>query len=117
MTKNTMAKCYRLLLTELDLKMPISDPMRCVARIASKTNMNEKIKRKALEIIQRGTEFRIVVGKDPMGFAASALYLSCMRNGSKITQRSIARAAGVTEVTVRNRSKELNALFQNADAL
>ncbi len=112
--KKMMAACYRLILRELDLKMPIADPTKCVARIASKTNINEKTKRKALEIIQRATEFNIVVGKDPLGFAASALYLSCMMNGNKITQKNIAGASGVTEVTVRNRYKELRTrLFQD----
>ena len=46
-------------------------------------------------------------GKDPMGLAATALYLSCVYNGVSITQRDLAEAAGVTEVTIRNRYKGL----------
>ena len=49
----------------------------------------------------------ISAGKDPMGLAASVLYLSSIKNRDTITQSNIAEAAGVTEVTVRNRSKEL----------
>ncbi len=105
--RKTVAKCYRLLLIELDLNMPIADPMKCVAKIASKIDMNEKIKRKALEIIRHATEVGIAVGKDPNGFAASALYLSCVISGVRITQKSVAQAAGVTEVTLRNRYKGL----------
>ena len=46
-------------------------------------------------------------GKDPMGLAAAALYLSCVKNGMPVTQREIAEAADVTEVTIRNRYKSL----------
>ena len=40
-----------------------------------------------------------------MGIAAAALYLSCIQNGVSITQRDIAEASGITEVTIRNRYK------------
>ena len=43
----------------------------------------------------------------PMGLAAAALYLSCVKNGEDKTQRDIAEAANVTEVTIRNRYKGL----------
>ncbi|MDQ3961722.1 MAG: HTH domain-containing protein, partial [Thermoproteota archaeon] len=49
----------------------------------------------------------IHAGKDPMGLAATVLYLSCLRNDEARTQRDIAEAAGVTEVTIRNRFKDL----------
>jgi transcription initiation factor TFIIB len=53
------------------------------------------------------TENEISAGKNPMGFAATILYLSCLRTGENKTQTDIAQAAGVTEVTLRNRFKEL----------
>ncbi len=46
-------------------------------------------------------------GKDPMGLAASALYLSCVKNDEDKTQRDIAEAANITKVTIRNRYKGL----------
>ena len=53
------------------------------------------------------TKSGISAGKDPMGLAASVLYLSCLSTGESKTQTDIAEAAGVTEVTVRNRYKNL----------
>ncbi len=103
--KKDVSRCYRLLIRELDLKMPVLDPTKCVARIASKIGVGEKTKRKALEILERADEARISAGKDPMGMAAAALYLSCVSNGENITQKDVAEAAGVTEVTIRNRYK------------
>ena len=110
-----VARSYRLLCFELDLKIPIVDPMKCVSRVANKAKLNEKTKRQGAEImnnvIQRET---LSAGKDPMGLAASVLYLASLNTGENITQANIADAAGVTEVTIRNRVKDLKKqLLQN----
>ncbi len=52
-------------------------------------------------------EKEVSAGKDPMGIGAAVLYLSCLANGEACTQRDIAEAAGVTEVTVRNMFNDL----------
>ena len=105
--RKDVARCYRLLLRELDLKMPVVDPTKCVARIASISSLNEKTKRKALEFLDEATRIEVSAGKDPMGLAAAALYLACVMLGENKTQKDIAQAAGVTEVTIRNRYKDL----------
>ncbi len=105
--RKDVARCYRLLLRELDLKMPVVDPTKCVARIASISSLNEKTKRKALEFLDEATRIEVSAGKDPMGLAAAALYLACVMLGENKTQKDIAQAAGVTEVTIRNRYKGL----------
>ena len=51
---------------------------------------------------------KISAGKNPMSFAATVLYISSLKVGERLTQFDIANAAGVTEVTIRNRVKELN---------
>ena len=102
-----VAKSYRLLYFELDLKIPIVDPLKCIARVANKANLGEKTKRQAAEIMNNVTKRGISAGKDPMGLAASVLYLSSFNTGENVTQNNIAYAAGVTEVTLRNRVKDL----------
>jgi transcription initiation factor TFIIB len=87
--------------------MPVVDPVKCVARIASKSGLSEKTKREATKILKRAEEIKISSGKDPMGLAAAALYVACVSNGENKTQRDVAEAAGVTEVTIRNRYKGL----------
>jgi len=106
-TRKDVSRSYRLLLRELDLNMPVVDPINCMSRIASEAGLSEKVKRRALTILKRANEMEITAGKDPMGLAASALYLSCVMSGENTTQRVIAQAAGVTEVTIRNRCKGL----------
>ena len=105
--RKDIARCYRLLLRELNLRMPVVDPVKCIARIASKASLSEKTKRKATKILQTAEEKKISAGKDPMGLAAAALYVACVTNGENKTQRDVAEAAGVTEVTIRNRYKGL----------
>jgi transcription initiation factor TFIIB len=105
--KKDIARSYRLLIKEMDLKMPVVDPARCVTRIASKAKVGEKTQRRALQILLKAGKERISAGKDPMGLSASAIYVACTLEGENITQRDIAEAAGVTEVTIRNRYKGL----------
>jgi transcription initiation factor TFIIB len=105
--RKDISKCYRLLHQELELKMPVVDSIQLIARISSKLEIPEKIKRYAVKVLQEAQERKESAGKDPMGLAATALYLSCVKNGVSITQRDLAEASGVTEVTIRNRYKGL----------
>lgn len=101
--RKEVSSCYRLLLRELDLKMPVADPIKCLSRIASKAGLSEKVKRQAFTILKNANEMEITTGKNPMAVAATALYLSCEMTGENVTQKVIALAAGITEVTIRNR--------------
>ena len=108
--RKDLTACYRLLVKELGLKMPVVDSVQCIARIASKAGLSEKTKRYAVKILKKAKQNEISAGKDPMGLAASALYISNTRMGMKCSQKIIAQAAGITEVTVRNRCQGLKLL-------
>jgi transcription initiation factor TFIIB len=105
--KKDVARCYRLLLRELDIKMPVEDPIRCISKIANKVGVATQTERRAIGILEDAKKKGIVAGKDPMGLAAAALYVACVLEGEKKTQKEIAEVANVTEVTVRNRYKGL----------
>jgi transcription initiation factor TFIIB len=107
-----LAKMYRLLIIELDVKVPLVDQIKCIAKVANKANLSEKTKRQAIIIMDEVTKKQVSAGKNPMGFAATILYLSCLKTGENKTQTDIAEAAGVTEVTLRNRCKELKSNYQ-----
>ena len=104
------ARSYRRIVSKLDIKVPMIDPTKYIVKVANNLNFDEKIKRKALELMEQAQKKNILVGKDPISMAASILYLVNLAEGQQNvprTQAEIAKAAGVTEVTVRNRSKEL----------
>ncbi len=109
-TRKDLALCYRLLLKELDLKMPVIDSVSYISKIASNANLSEKTKRHAIKILKKAKEEMLIAGKDPVGIAASALYIASLETGENITQRIVADAGGVTEVTIRNRCKHLKKL-------
>ncbi|MBX5327283.1 MAG: transcription initiation factor IIB [Candidatus Bathyarchaeia archaeon] len=105
--KKDVARCYRLLLRELSVQMPIADPLTYISKIAERTGISGRTQGLAIEILTDAKKRRAAAGKDPMGLAAAALYIACLQNNEKKTQKDIAEAAGVTEVTVRNRYKSL----------
>jgi transcription initiation factor TFIIB len=105
--RKVLSRSCRLLISELGIKMPLVDPMKCIAKIANKAKLSEKTKRMAIETMNDLTKREISAGKGPMGLAATVLYLSCLRNSEYATQKDLAGAAGVTEVTIRNRVKDL----------
>jgi len=113
--KKDVARCYRLLVRELDLRMPVVDPVKCISKIATKVEISMLTQHRAIRIINEAKKKGIVTGKDPMGLAAASLYVACVLEREKKTQKEIAEVANVTEVTVRNRYKglkeSLNILF------
>jgi transcription initiation factor TFIIB len=102
-----IAQAYRLLIMELDLKIPLIDPTKCIIRIANNAKISEKTKRLAIDIMHNIIKSGISAGKDPMALAAAVLYLSCLKTDENKIQRYIADAAGVTDVTIRNRYKNI----------
>ena len=105
--KKDVARCYRLLLRELDMHMPFPNALTYVSKIAERTGISGRTQGIAIQILREARDKRAAAGKDPMGLAAAALYIACLQNNEKKTQKDIAEAAGVTEVTVRNRYKTL----------
>ena len=118
----TLSQSYRILLTELDIKTPMLDPMRCVAKVANKMQLNERITRQGIDIMHTAIRKKATAGKDPMGLAAAALYISYLtnninnsvhdksngsNNNNKTSQTSFAQAAGITDVTLRHSVKDL----------
>ena len=82
-TKKEVGRTYRFLTRELNIKLPPTSPVDYVP------------------------EKGLTSGRGPTGVAAAALYIASVLLGERKTQRDVADIAGVTEVTIRNRYKEL----------
>ena len=111
--KKDIARCYRLIFRELELKMPVVDPVKGISRIASVAKLSEKSKRNAVKILNQAKDIGLVAGKDPMGVAAASLYLACITTGEIKSQKEISNASGITEVTIRNRCVGLRKMLNN----
>ena len=106
-TRKELSLCVRLILRYLNLKIPFSSPIDFIHRFGTELNLPGEAKKKAIDILLLAKEERLTVGKDPKGMAAAAIYVASILTGSRRTQLEIARTARVTEVTVRNRYKEI----------
>jgi transcription initiation factor TFIIB len=109
--RDDIARCYRLLVKELEMEIPVVDPAEYMQKVASKANMDPEVQARALEMLSRVEKVGGTAGMDPIGLAASALYLAAAVEGQKLTQVGAAAAAGVTEVTIRNQLKRLRAVL------
>jgi transcription initiation factor TFIIB len=105
--RDEIAKCYRRMVNELDLKMPVADPTEYVARVASRAKVSPKVEADALLLLSKAKKAEITAGVCPPGLTASALYLASIRAGENLTQSDAAMAAGVAESTVQKENKRL----------
>ena len=88
----------------MGLRLPIPDPLAFLSKLAANLGLEKSVEKKAEEILKRAKEVGISSGRDPAGVAAAAVYIAC---GGKLPQKDVAKAANVTEVTVRNRYREI----------
>jgi transcription initiation factor TFIIB len=88
-------------------KSPVVDPIKSIIRVANKLKISQKAKYQAINIMEEVVHKKMSAGKDPNSMAATVLYVSSLKNDERILQRDVAAASGVTEVTIRNRLKDL----------
>jgi len=105
--RKDIARCYRFLIKDANIRVNISDPLDFVERLIHVLGVKPTVYPMSKEIIAKAKERGLTAGKDPAGLAAAAVYIAATLNGEKLTQKDVAKAANVTEVTVRNRFKEL----------
>lgn len=102
-----IGRAYRFLSRELGLKLMPTKPEEYITRFCSKLDLDRGVISKGEDIISQATDKGLTSGKGPTGVAAAAIYISSIVEGDPRTQRAIAEVAGVTEVTIRNRYKEI----------
>ncbi len=105
--KKDLGRCFRLILRELSLRIPTPTPINFISPFGNELHLSSETQNYAIKILTNAKKIGITAGKDPTGLAAAALYISALQCGERRTQREIAKIANITEVTVRNRYKEL----------
>jgi transcription initiation factor TFIIB len=107
------AKYYRSMVMELGSAIiPTVTMDKYISKIANLTNTDVRVERLALEIAEKTKNNSLADGKAPNGIAAAYLYVSAILLGKNVLQRDVSTVAGVTEVTIRNRCKEILSSFQ-----
>jgi len=105
--KKEVARCYRFLLKQLDYFIKPVKPGQYITKFCNQLTMQGKVEEIAHQILFAATELKLTSGRGPTGIAAAVSYIASILTGERKTQREIAEIAQVTEVTIRNRYKEL----------
>jgi transcription initiation factor TFIIB len=105
--KREIGKSYRLLLRTLLAKITPMTSINFIPRLVNKLNLSQDVQRLAITILEKARSMGLTSGRGPMGIAAASIYIACVLQHVKCTQRDIATSANVTEVTIRNRYQEL----------
>lgn len=107
LTKKEIGRTYRFLVRELKLEIPLTNPIHYIPRFAAELNLSGEVQEKGRKIIKQAIDQGLISGRGPTGVAAAAVYIAGLLKGERRTQKEVANVAGVTEVTIRNRYREL----------
>ena len=105
--RKEIGRTYRFIIRRMTIKVKPSSPDDYISRFSSILNLSPKTQNSALRILKKANNEELTSGRGPAGIAAAALYVAALLNDEKKTQREVADVAGITEVTIRNRYKEL----------
>jgi len=105
--KKEVGRSYRFLIKELNYFIPPLKPSQYIAKFSNQLTMQGKVEEIAHKILTTARDLKLTSGRGPTGIAAAASYIASVLTGERKTQREIAEIAQVTEVTIRNRYKEL----------
>lgn len=105
--RKELTRTYKLMKQKLKLRMDVNRPQDYVESFCSKLGLPSNVNARVYKIIEDATELELVDGKSPTGVTAAAIYIACHLERHIRTQLEISTVSHVTEVTIRNRYKEL----------
>ena len=105
--KMELTRTYRYIVRELNLEVQPADPEQYLPRFVSDLDLTDETERRARELIERARTAGLLSGKSPVGLAAAAVYAAALLTNDKVTQSEVSDVASISEVTIRNRYKEL----------
>ncbi len=102
--RRALSRDLRTIIKKLELNLDQYDTSSFISKISNNMNLREKTKRDAFKILGLCEKEGITAGKHPVAQAAASLYISCMINGERISQKKFAVESGISDVTIRNRA-------------
>ncbi|CCQ36145.1 transcription initiation factor TFB [Natronomonas moolapensis 8.8.11] len=102
-----LTRTYRYIIRELNLEVKPADPESYIPRFVSDLGLSDEVERRARELIEAARGDGLLSGKSPVGLAAAAVYAAALLCNEKVTQNDVSEVADISEVTIRNRYKEL----------
>ena len=109
--RRILSRDLRTIIKKLGLNLNQYDIGSFIVKIANNLDLKEKTKRDAINILKKAEDVEITAGKNPVAQAAASLYIACIMNGERISQKKFSQEAGVSDVTVRNRAALLKKML------
>ena len=106
-SKKEIARTYRFLHNNIEGNIPLYTHKQYISKFINQLRLYGETERIALKLLSEASEQQLTVGRSPRGITASCVYIACHMNGEKRNQREVAEVAQITEVTIRNRYKEI----------
>jgi transcription initiation factor TFIIB len=106
-SKKELGRNYRFLVRKIKTKVPHVGSQLHVSKLVNHLTFSGDTESIAMKILEKAVELRLTSGRSPASIAAAAIYIASKLTGEQRTQGEIASSAHVTEVTIRNRYKEL----------
>ena len=106
-SKVSIAKAYRELSWSMGSPKKGDEAELILIRLANKLGISGWLLKTSLDLLKSAKEKKLTCGRSPKSLAAACVYLASVMTNSELTQKAIANAADVTEVTLRNRYKEM----------
>ncbi len=85
----------------------VPDPHIYLDKLRAELGLRAEVSALASRILNMAKSKGLTSGKGPIGLAAAALYIASVLLDDKRTQREIAEKCNITEVTIRNRYRDL----------
>ncbi|HYM41086.1 MAG TPA: TFIIB-type zinc ribbon-containing protein [Thermoplasmata archaeon] len=108
--KTRIGAAYRTLHRELSLAIHASQPADYVQRFCSELGLSAHVEREAFQLLQVFEPPESATSVSPCGTAGAAIYLAALVCGEPRSEKAIAKVAGVSEVTLRNRFQAMRAI-------
>ncbi len=102
-----LGKTYKLLLRELDIRIMPTSPHDCISKFANQLKLSPKTQTASVKMVEKMQKQGLLSGLSPLSIAASALYISCITEKERRTQKEVASATGITEATLRARCRRI----------
>ena len=113
--RKTVAQTYNALLRAFPMPVPPARAADYVQRFGSELGLSNRVQAESLRILKALEEVGDCPSLSPPGTAAAAIYIASLTCGERRAQRRIAKVAGVSEVTLRNRFECLRPFMEDLE--
>ena len=105
--KKNLQRIYRFIIKKMDITPAAYSPLEFITRIAKSVPVSERTERRAIDILKIAQRSNITTSKNPMAMAAAAIHLAALINCEDVSQVRIADVSGISAVTIRDRTREI----------